>query len=306
MLHLWSSARYVFPLPDGHRFPIAKYELLRQRVVADGIADAEHVHEPARANPQDLLRVHEAEYVDRLTTGHLTPGELRRLGFPWSPALVERSYRAVGGTCEAAAASLEHGIAMNLAGGTHHAFADHGEGFCVFNDVAVAVRMLQAQGRIRRATIVDLDVHQGNGTNAIFAGDDSVFTFSMHGGRNYPFHKVPGDVDVELDDGTGDDRYLALLAEHLPRVLARSAPDLVVYLAGADAHERDRLGRLRLTFDGLARRDAMVLESCREVGTPVVITIAGGYGRDIDDTVTAHVTTARVASSFVAGYVGRT
>ena len=165
---------------------------------------------------------------------------------------------------------------MNLAGGTHHAFGDHGEGFCVFNDVAVAVRMLQAQGRIRRATIVDLDVHQGNGTNAIFAGDDSVFTFSMHGGRNYPFHKVPGDVDVELDDGTGDDLYLALLAEHLPRVLARSAPDLVFYLAGADAHERDRLGRLRLTCDGLARRDAMGLEFCREVGTPVAITIAGG------------------------------
>lgn len=306
MLQLWSSARYAFPLPDGHRFPIAKYELLRQRVVSDGTVTAEQVHEPARADPRDLRRVHTADYIDRLTTGSLTPEELRRLGFPWSPALVERSYRAVGGTCEAAAASLDHGIAMNLAGGTHHAFGDHGEGFCVFNDVAVAVRMLQAQGRIRRATIVDLDVHQGNGTNAIFAGDDSVFTFSMHGGRNYPFHKVPGDVDVELDDGTGDDLYLALLAEHLPRVLARSAPDLVFYLAGADAHERDRLGRLRLTFDGLARRDAMVLEFCREVGTPVAITIAGGYGRDIDDTVTAHLTTARVASSFVAGYVGRT
>jgi len=300
MLQIWSSARYVFPLPDSHRFPIAKYELLRQRVIADGIVTAEQVHEPARANPRDLLRVHEADYVDRLTTGRLTPDELRKLGFPWSPALVERSYRAVGGTCEAAAASLEHGIAMNLAGGTHHAFADHGEGFCVFNDVAVAVRMLQARGRIRRATIVDLDVHQGNGTNAIFADDDSVFTFSMHGGRNYPFHKVPGDVDVELDDGTGDDLYLALLAEHLPRVLARSAPDLVVYLAGADAHERDRLGRLRLTFDGLARRDAMVLGFCREVGTPVVVTIAGGYGQDIADTVAIHATTARISASFAA------
>jgi len=190
---------------------------------------------------------------------------------------------------------------MNLAGGTHHAFPDHGEGFCVFNDVAVAVRMLQVRKRIRRAAIVDLDVHQGNGTHAIFAGDDSVFTFSMHGVRNYPFHKVPGDLDVELEDGTGDDAYLALLAEHLPRVLATSAPDLVVYLAGADAHERDRLGRLRLTFDGLARRDAMVLDMCREVGTPVVITIAGGYGRDINESVAAHVTTARIASGFVVG-----
>ena len=302
---VWSSARYTFPLPDGHRFPIAKYELLRQRVVSEGIVTAEQVHEPARARENDVLRVHTPDYVERLTTGRLTPDELRRLGFPWSPALVERSYRAVGGTCEAAAAALDHGVAMNLAGGTHHAFADHGEGFCVFNDVAVAVRMLQAQRRIRRAAIVDLDVHQGNGTHAIFAGDESVFTFSMHGGRNYPFHKVPGDLDVELEDGTSDDVYLALLAEHLPRVLTRSEPDLVVYLAGADAHEGDKLGRLRLTFDGLARRDAMVLEMCREVGTPVVITIAGGYGQNIDDSVTAHVTTARIAASFLDAGRGR-
>ena len=304
-LHVWSSARYTFPLPDGHRFPIAKYELLRQRVMTEGIVAAEQVHEPARVSEGDLLRVHTADYVERLTTGHLAADELRRLGFPWSPALVERSFRAVGGTCEAAAAALEHGVAMNLAGGTHHAFADHGEGFCVFNDVAVAVRLLQARGRIRRAAVVDLDVHQGNGTNAIFAGDESVFTFSMHGGRNYPFHKVPGDVDVELDDGTSDDAYLALLAEHLPGILARSEPDLVVYLAGADAHERDKLGRLRLTFDGLARRDAMVLECCREVGTPVVITIAGGYGQDIAETVDAHVTTARIAASYAGNAVTR-
>ena len=295
---VWSSSRYHFPLPDGHRFPIDKYELLRQRVLIEGIVAPEHIHEPARARLEDVLRVHTAEYVDRFTSGELTPDELRRLGFPWSPRLVERSYRAVGGTCEAAFAALEHGVAMNLAGGTHHAFADHGEGFCVFNDVAIAVRTLQARRAIRRAAIVDLDVHQGNGTNAIFAGDDHVFTFSMHGGRNYPFHKVRGDLDVELDDGTGDDHYLDLLAEHLPRVLARSEPDLVVYLAGADAHEGDKLGRLRLTFDGLARRDAMVLDMCREVGTPIVITIAGGYGRDIADTVAAHLTTARIAASF--------
>jgi acetoin utilization deacetylase AcuC-like enzyme len=302
-LHLWSSARYTFPLPDGHRFPIAKYELLRRRVLGEGIVSAAQIHEPAPAGRDDLLRVHTAAYVDRFTSGELAPDELRRLGFPWSPALVERSFRAVGGTCEAAASALEHGVAMNLAGGTHHAFADHGEGFCVFNDVAVAVRMLQSEGRIRRAAIVDLDVHQGNGTNAIFADDASVFTFSMHGGRNYPFHKVAGDLDVELDDGTRDEAYLEQLAKHLPRVLAHSAPDLVVYLAGADAHERDKLGRLRLTFDGLARRDAMVLEMCREMGTPVVIAIAGGYGRDLDDTVTVHVATARIAASF-AGVPG--
>ena len=188
---------------------------------------------------------------------------------------------------------------MNLAGGTHHAFPDHGEGFCVFNDVAVAIRLLQRDRRIRRAAVVDLDVHQGNGTHAVFAGDESVFTFSMHGGRNYPFHKVAGSLDVDLADGTGDDVYLAALADALPRVLAAAAPDLVIYLAGADAHEGDRLGRLCLTFDGLARRDAMVLDACREVGIPVAITIAGGYGRNIADSVAVHLNTVRVASGCV-------
>ena len=298
MLHLWSTARYTFPLPHAHRFPVAKYELLRRAVVNDGIVAAEQVHEPARATRDDLLRVHTAEYVDRFTNGTLDAAEIRRLGFPWSPELVERSYRAVGGTCAAARAALEHGVAMNLAGGTHHAFPDHGEGFCVFNDVAVAVRNLQHEGRIGRAVVIDLDVHQGNGTHAIFAGDDSVFTFSMHGGRNYPFHKLPGDMDVELADGTGDDEYLALLADALPRALAAAQPDLAVYLAGADAHEGDRLGRLALSFDGLARRDAYVLERCREVGIPVAVTIAGGYGRDIADTVQAHLATVRIAAEF--------
>lgn len=184
-------------------------------------------------------------------------------------------YRAVGGTCEAAHAALDLGIAVNLAGGTHHAFADRGEGFCVFNDVAVAIRRLQRSGRVRRATIVDLDVHQGNGTHAIFAGDESVYTFSMHAGRNFPFHKVSGTRDIELADGTGDEEYLSRLVEALPCVLAESSPDLVVYLAGADPHEGDRLGRLRLSFAGLARRDAIVLDACREVGIPIAITIAG-------------------------------
>jgi acetoin utilization deacetylase AcuC-like enzyme len=297
-LHAWSSARYVIPLPDGHRFPIGKYALLRDRVLADGLVPPERLHEPARAAVADLLLVHDAAYVRRVVEGTLTDGELRRIGLPWSEHLVERSFRAVGGTCEAAEAALRDGVAINLAGGTHHAFPGHGEGFCVFNDVAVAVRRLQRDGRIARAAIVDLDVHQGNGTHAIFAGDATVFTFSMHGARNFPFRKVPGRLDIELPDGCGDDRYLGELAAALPRVLAESAPDLVVYLAGADAHEGDRLGRLRLTFDGLARRDAMVLESCREVGLPVALTIAGGYGRDIRDTVEAHARTVRIAAAY--------
>jgi acetoin utilization deacetylase AcuC-like enzyme len=298
MLHVWSSAKYTFPLPDGHRFPIEKYALLRERVIADEIVALEHVHDPPRVSRDDLLLVHTADYVDRFTTGRLASDEIRKLGFPWSEGLVERSYRAAGGTVEASRHALTHGIAMNLAGGTHHAFPSHGEGFCVFNDVAIAIRALQRDGRIARAAIVDLDVHQGNGTHAIFAGDESVFTFSMHGGRNYPFHKVAGRLDVELADRTGDDEYLDLLARSLPRVLAESRPDLVVYLAGADAHERDRLGRLALTFEGLARRDTIVLEQCREIGIPVLITIAGGYGDPITGTVDVHATTARIAARY--------
>ena len=296
MFRVWTSARYTFPLPAGHRFPIAKYARLREQVLIDGIVNADALREPDRVTRSDLLLVHTADYVDRFLDGRMSAAELRRIGFPWSPALVERSVRAVGGTCEAAAAALEDGVTMNLAGGTHHAFADHGEGFCVFNDVAVAIRMLQRSGRIRRAAIVDLDVHQGNGTNAIFAGDESVFTFSMHGGKNYPFKKVPGSLDVELDDGTNDDAYLRLLANHLADVLSRAQADLVVYLAGADPHEGDALGRLRLTFDGLARRDAFVIDLCREVGLPLAITIAGGYGRSIDDSVRVHLETARIAA----------
>jgi acetoin utilization deacetylase AcuC-like enzyme len=299
-MHVWSSARYTFPLPPGHRFPIDKYELLQSRVVADGLVPPDRVHDPCRAAADALRRAHTDDYVSRLTDGRLSPEELRRIGLPWSDALVERSYRAVGGTCEAARAALEAGVAMNLAGGTHHAFADRGEGFCVFNDVAVAIRMLQDEGRIRSAAIIDLDVHQGNGTHAIFAGDASVFTsYSMHGGRNYPFAKVTGCLDVELEDGMGDEEYLALLATTLPRVLSSAQPDLVVYLAGADPYVGDRLGRLALSLDGLARRDAMVLTACREVGIPVAITIAGGYGREIGDTVQAHVNTVRVALDFV-------
>lgn len=298
MLHAWSSARYTFPLPNGHRFPIEKYERLRQRVLAEGTVPDAAMHDPQRVAYDDLLRVHERAYVERFAAGTLTPAEVRRLGFPWSRELVERSLRATGGTCEAAAFALDAGVAMNLAGGTHHAFPDHGEGFCVFNDVAVAIRALQHTGRIARAAVVDLDVHQGNGTHFIFAADPSVYTFSMHGGRNYPFHKVPGNLDVELEDGTGDDAYLDRLEAELPGVLARARADLVVYLAGADVHEHDKLGRLGLTAGGLARRDVVVLEHCRDVGLPVAVTIAGGYGRDVDTTVALHAQTARIVSQF--------
>jgi acetoin utilization deacetylase AcuC-like enzyme len=297
-LHLWSSAAYAIPLPDGHRFPMAKYALLRDGVLAEGLVPPERLHDPPRVAVEDLRLVHTADYVAQVTTGTLPYAEQRRIGLPWSEAFVERAYRVVRGTCEAAEAALQHGVAMNLAGGTHHAFPHRGEGFCTFNDVAVAIRRLQRAGHVRRVAVVDLDVHQGNGTHACFAGDPDVFTFSMHGARNFPFHKVPGTLDVELDDGTGDDAYLAQLALHLPRVLHAARPDLVVYLAGADPHEGDRLGRLALSFDGLRRRDWMVLESCREVGLPVCATIAGGYGKDVRDTVAVHLNTVRLLAQF--------
>ena len=298
-LHCWSSAHYVIALPEGHRFPIAKYALLRDAVLAEGVVPAAAMHDPARAPIEDVQRVHDPDYVTRLVRGTMPAAEQRALGFPWSEGLVERSFRASGGTLEAAEQALAAGLAMNLAGGTHHAFATHGEGFCVLNDVAIAVRALRARGRIRRAAVIDLDVHQGNGTHAIFAGDDDTFTFSMHGRRNYPFRKVPGRLDVELEDGTGDTEYLEKLADALPGVLAAARPDLVFYLAGADPHEGDTLGRLKLSFDGLMRRDALVFEAARAVGVPVAIAIAGGYGADIRDTVRVHVNTARVARSFL-------
>ncbi|MES2524151.1 MAG: histone deacetylase [Gemmatimonadota bacterium] len=298
MLALWSSARYTFPLPDGHRFPVAKYARLRERVIADGLVTAAQVHDAPAATDDMLLRVHTPEYVRAFRHGTLTAPEVRKLGFPWSAELVERSTRALAGTVAASRHALAHGVAMNLAGGTHHAFPSYGEGFCVFNDVAVATRTLQHERLVRRVAVIDLDVHQGNGTHAIFAGDSTAYTFSMHGGRNFPFNKVPGTLDIELEDGTGDAQYLGLLADALPRVLHESRADLVFYLAGADPHEGDRLGRLALTFDGLRRRDMMVLEACREVGLPVTVTIAGGYGRDVDDTVAVHAGTVRVLREF--------
>ncbi len=292
-LRCWSSARYTFPLPEGHRFPMAKYALLREAVESARIGA---VHEPERATREAVLRAHDPAYLTALETGTLDPLAQRRLGFPWSPALVERAYFAVGGTMAAAEAALHDGVAMNLAGGTHHAFADRGEGFCLLNDVVIAWRALQASGRARRAVIIDLDVHQGNGTHALCADDPDVVTFSMHGRRNYPFRKVPGTHDLELEDGTTDHDYLARLADVLPTIVREARADIAFYLAGADPHEGDTLGRLALTFDGLARRDALVLESCRAIGLPVCIVIAGGYGRDLADTVQIHATTARLAA----------
>lgn len=287
----WTSARFTVPLPDGHRFPIAKYPAIRDGVVARGLLPAAAIEEPACCPTADLRLVHTARYVDGMLQGTLGEREIRRLGFPWSAGLRERSLRTAQGTVEAARDALETGLGINLAGGTHHAHADHGEGYCCFNDVAIALRVLRHEGRLARAAIVDLDVHQGNGTASIFAGDDDVYTFSMHGARNYPFLKATSRLDVELDDGTGDAEYLRLLDRHLGDVLDAARPELVVYLAGADPYVHDRLGRLGLSMAGLRARDARVFAACRARGLPVLLTLAGGYAERIEDIVAIHAAT---------------
>lgn len=295
-MNVYYADHFVLPLPDGHRFPMRKYARLRERVAAElpGIA----LHVPDAATDADLLRVHDPAYVYRVATGTLAPDEVRRIGFPWSPAMVERSRRSVGATIAAARAALHDGAAVNLAGGTHHAFRDRGEGFCVFNDVAVAVRAMQTEGRAGRCSVIDCDVHQGNGTAAIFAGDADVFTFSVHGADNFPFHKEPGDLDIALPDGAGDGAFLEAVRAGIAAALDHG-PDLVFYLAGADAHENDRLGRLRVTKAALAERDALVFEACRRAGAPVAVAMAGGYGADVEDTVDIHLQSVRAALSSV-------
>jgi acetoin utilization deacetylase AcuC-like enzyme len=287
---------FVLPLPPAHRFPMAKYRQLRERIVADGIVAPGDLHAPEPADWQDLRRVHTAAYVDGVATGTLPREVQRAIGFPWSPAMVERARRSVGGTIAASCAALTDGSAANLAGGTHHAFPDRGAGYCVFNDIAVAARVLLAEQRIARALIVDLDVHQGDGTAAIFADDPAVFTFSMHGASNFPFRKQTSDLDVALPDGTGDAEYLERLERHLPQLVAGHQPDLVFYLAGADPYEGDRLGKLKLTIDGLRTRDALVFTTCRAAGVPVAVVMGGGYAHDVDAIVRIHTNTLAEAA----------
>ena len=284
-MKLFYTDHFVLPLPPDHRFPMVQYRRLRERA---GSAPGFELHEPAAVTDAELALAHDRDYIARVAGGALGPREIRALGFPWSPGLVERSRRSNGATIAAARAALADGAAGNLAGGTHHAQIAAAQGFCVFNDCAVAARVLQREGRIRRALIVDTDVHQGNGSAQILAGDDSVFTFSIHGARNFPVHKVPGDLDVALDDGTRDGPYLEALEDALARAFARARADLVFYIAGADPWAGDRLGRLALTRDGLAERDRRVVGRCRGYGLPLVVVMGGGYAPEIEDIVDIH------------------
>ncbi|KQW67886.1 MAG: histone deacetylase [Methylibium sp.] len=300
-MHAYYSDHYVLPLPAGHRFPMAKYRMLRDRLAAD--LPAVRLVEAPAASDGELALAHDPAWVNAVLDGTLSAAQQREIGFPWSEPMVERSRRSVGATIAAARRALEEGVAANLAGGTHHATADKGSGYCVFNDIAVAARLMQAEWHRARRTllrvaVIDLDVHQGNGTAAIFRDDPTVFTLSLHGEKNFPFHKEASDLDVELPDGCRDAAYLAALDGALATLWARhrdAPPGLVFYLAGADPHEGDRLGRLRLSAAGMAERDRRVFAACAERGIPVVMTMGGGYGVNIEDTVAVQLASYREA-----------
>ncbi|MBN9358028.1 MAG: histone deacetylase [Herbaspirillum huttiense] len=297
------SDHFVLPLPPGHRFPMVKYRMIREGAAA-AVPDLDF-HEAQPASDGELALAHHPDYIARASAGQLTAAEQREIGFPWSAQMVERSRRSSGATIAACRAAFSEGVAVNLAGGTHHAYADHGAGFCVFNDAAIAARLMQAERRASRVAIVDLDVHQGNGTASILARDDSVFTLSLHGENNYPFEKEQSDLDVALPDGVGDADYLQALRDALHSLQQRFAPQLLIYLAGADPHEGDRLGKMKLTLGGLAARDETVFGYAREHKIPVAVTMAGGYGRDIEQTVAVHIQTIRLASLHAARWSAR-
>jgi acetoin utilization deacetylase AcuC-like enzyme len=278
---------------------MVKYSMLRERVAADGICGPGELRTPWAVTDEEILRAHAPGHLERVASGSLTDKEIRRIGFPWSERMVERSRRASGGTLGACLAALEEGFAANLAGGTHHAFSDRGEGYCVFNDSAIAARTVQAAGLAERVVVIDTDVHQGNGTAEILWGDATVFTFSIHGAKNFPFHKEESDLDAPLPDGADDTEFLNTLERGLETALEAADADLAIYLAGADPFEGDRLGRLSVTKPGLAARDRMVLEACRDRGIPVAITMAGGYARNVEDTVDVHFQSIKRAADLL-------
>lgn len=302
-MQLFYTDVFVLPLPTGHRFPMEKYARLRQALLDSGEFKETNFHLPHAATDKELARAHDLDYIQRVCCGQLSEKAQKSIGFPWSEGMVERSRRSAGATICACRAALADGVSANLAGGTHHAFRDRGEGFCVFNDAAVAARAMQAEGRANRVLIVDCDVHQGNGTASILRGDDSIFTFSIHGARNFPFEKEQSDLDIELPDACTDDAYLLRLEDGLNTAFDLSCPDLVIYLAGADPYQDDRFGRLGLSITGLLERDRRVFSHSQAQKIPVAIAMAGGYARHIDDTVRIHSNTIRSAKTLLGTHL---
>ncbi len=297
---IFYSDKYCLPLGE-HVFPAAKYRLTRQRLVEQAVCVEADFVEPDRALDEEIALVHTLEYMHKLKRGRFSGAEIARMEVPYSASLVEAFRLAAGGTIAACRQALQDACAVTLCGGFHHAFPDHGEGFCLINDVAVAIRTLQRSGMIRSALTVDCDVHHGNGTAEIFRQDPSVFTLSIHQRDNYPYIKPPSDIDIHLEDGTHDEAYLLRLGQGLASALGGFRPDLIVYLAGADPYEQDQLGGLALTMEGLKRRDRLVFETASKSGIPVAVTLAGGYARKVDDTVTIHINTVKVAQEVFVG-----
>ena len=292
-MKIFRTDQYPLPLPPGHRFPLEKYTLLRKRVEAARFPASIRIYNPRRVFGEEMLLVHDPEYVRRILQGEMSEREMRRIGFPWSPALVERTLRSAGATLEACFAALAEGASVCLSGGTHHAFRDRGEGYCILNDSAIAAAAVLRSRHADSILILDCDVHQGNGTAALMKAVPEVFTFSIHGRNNFPYRKVAGDIDIALEDRSDDSVYLEALKKGLDLSIEASKPRLVLYLAGADPFEEDRFGRLSLSKRGLAERDRMVLEKCGEIGAAVAVTMAGGYARRIEDTVDIHFETVR-------------
>jgi acetoin utilization deacetylase AcuC-like enzyme len=300
-MRIFPSDSYPLPLPEGHRFPLAKYRLLRERLERErdrGLAF--QFVQPHAATEEELLRVHDPGYLRRVFDGTLSPDEVRRIGFPWSAQLVERSRRSTGAAVDAARAAILEGAAASLAGGTHHAGVAFGEGYCLFNDTAVAARAMQAEGLVRRVLILDLDVHQGNGTAEIFAGDESVFTCSVHGAKNFPLRKVAGSLDIGLPDGAADEAYLEAVDRAVMESFGRSRADLVLFIAGVDPFEGDRLGRLAVSRSGLAERDRIVFEAVVQAGLPVAVVCGGGYAEDPSTVAELHAATMVAALRLTA------
>ena len=293
---IFYSPYYYADIGEEHVFPIRKFEIAKEILLSEGTLSPEEIVAPQAVDIADLLLVHTEDYITRLAEGRLTAKEIRKLGLPWSESLVRRSFHAISGTINASRRALDDGVSSNLAGGTHHAFPDRGEGFCVLNDVAVSIRVLQRERLASKFLIIDLDVHQGNGTAFIFQGSPEVFSFSMHGAKNFPLFKETSTLDIELADGTADDEYLETLDHALSRLRLHNA-DIIFYLAGADPYEKDRLGRLKLTKEGLRRRDEAVLKFARDEGIPIVTTMSGGYAQEIADTVDIHCNTIRAVKS---------
>lgn len=294
-LHIAWNADYVLPLPPGHRFPMEKYELVPGQLLYEGVITSSNLRSPDDCPAEDLLRAHDQEYLDKLDNNSLSPREQRAIGFPQTPQMIRRERMITKGTIDCCNAALLYGVALNVAGGTHHAFRDHGEGFCILNDFAVASLHLLAHGKANRVIIIDLDVHQGNGTASILSGNEHVFTFSMHGEHNYPFKKTFSDLDIGLVDETDDDTYLHILSTALTDVLNRFQPDFACFVAGVDVLQTDRFGKLALTLEGCASRDRMVLQTLHSRGIPCAISLAGGYSPDIRTIVAAHVNTFKTA-----------